>query len=31
MVPVDKMDAMDIEDVKKASVGDIVASLKLGW
>lgn len=29
MVPVDKMDAMDIEDVKKASVGDIVASLKL--
>jgi CBS-domain-containing membrane protein len=28
MVPVDKMDAMDIEDVRKASVGDIVASLK---
>jgi CBS-domain-containing membrane protein len=28
MVPVDKMDALDIEDVKKASVGNIVASLK---
>ena len=28
MVSVDKMDAMAIEDVKKACVGDIVASLK---
>ncbi|WPC68744.1 CBS domain-containing protein [Rhodoferax ferrireducens] len=28
MVPVDKMDALDIEEVKKASVGNIVASLK---
>lgn len=28
MVPVDKMDALGIEDVRKASVGNIVASLK---
>lgn len=28
MVPVEKMDAMNIEDVKKARVGHIVASLK---
>ena len=28
MVPVDKMDALSIEDVKKAWVGNIVASLK---
>jgi len=28
MVPVEKMDALGIEDVRKASVGDIVASLK---
>jgi len=28
MVPVDKMDAMGIEDVKKACVGNIVATLK---
>ena len=28
MVPVDKMDAMNIEDVKKALVGNVVASLK---
>lgn len=28
MVPVEKMDALGIEDVRKACVGDIVASLK---
>jgi CBS-domain-containing membrane protein len=28
MVPVDRMDALSIEDVRKACVGDIVASLK---
>jgi CBS domain-containing protein len=28
MVPVDKLEALDIEDVKKASVGNIVATLK---
>jgi len=28
MVPVDKMDAMGIDDVKKATVGNIVATLK---
>ncbi len=28
MVPVDKIEALAIEDVKKASVGDIVATLK---
>lgn len=28
MVPVDKMEALGIEDVKKACVGDIVATLK---
>jgi len=28
MVPVDKMDALGIEDVRKASVGNIVSSLK---
>jgi CBS-domain-containing membrane protein len=28
MVPVDRMDALRIEDVRKACVGDIVASLK---
>lgn len=28
MVPVEKMDAMEIDDVKKATVGNIVATLK---
>ncbi len=30
MVPIDRLEAMSIEDVKRASVGNIVSTLKLG-